>query len=314
LNLHEFTLIERYFAPLAGEAGLGLADDAAVFTPPQGRQLVVAVDALVAGVHFLPDDPPDTIGRKLLRVNLSDLAAMGATPLSYLLTLSAPRDTPEGWFAAFAAGLAADQAEYNIALIGGDTTSTPGPLSLTATVIGHVAPGQALRRNGAHPGDGIWVTGTIGDGALGLLALRQQLPDPDGYLADRYRLPRPRLGLPLGGIASAAMDVSDGLIQDIGHICTASCLGADIDAALVPRSRQAKRTGPTYLETCLTGGDDYELALAVPDSRAPDLQAACAMHDVPVTRIGRFVTGDVAVRVTAGGVPMPIAHPGWSHF
>jgi len=314
LNLHEFTLIERYFAPLAGEAGLGLADDAAVFTPPQGRQLVVAVDALVAGVHFLPDDPPETIGRKLLRVNLSDLAAMDATPLSYLLTLSAPRDTPEAWFAAFATGLAADQAKYGITLIGGDTTSTPGPLSLTATVIGHVAPGQALRRNGAHPGDGIWVTGTIGDGALGLLARQGRLPDPDGFLADRYQLPRPRHGLSLAGIANAAMDVSDGLLQDIGQLCKASGVGADIDAALVPRSPQAKRAGPTYLETCLTGGDDYELVLAVPEGRAADLQAACARRDVPVTRIGHFAAGNVAVRVTTSGAPMPIARPGWSHF
>ncbi len=149
---------------------------------------------MVAGVHFLPDDPPDLIGRKLLRVNLSDLAAKGATPLGYLMTVSAPRDTPDAWFAGFAAGLAADQAEFAVTLLGGDTTSTPGPISLSLTIIGHVAPGRMVRRAGARAGDGIWVTGTIGDGALGLAVAQRKLADATGYLLDRYRLPRPRLG------------------------------------------------------------------------------------------------------------------------
>ncbi|MBC7800943.1 MAG: thiamine-monophosphate kinase, partial [Gemmatimonadaceae bacterium] len=190
----EFGLIARHFRPLAGPGALGLLDDAALIDPPPGRTLVLTADAMVAGVHFLADDPADSVGAKLLRVNLSDLAAMGAVPLAYLMTVSAPRDTPDAWFAGFAAGLLADQARFGITLLGGDTTSTPGPMTLTLTAIGHVAPGAALRRTGAEAGDDLWVTGTIGDGALGLRALRGEVLDPDGWLAGRYRRPEPRLG------------------------------------------------------------------------------------------------------------------------
>jgi thiamine-monophosphate kinase len=309
----EFDLIARFFKPLAGPGSLALSDDAAVFTPPPGRELVVSADAIVQGVHFLPDDPPETIGRKLLRVNLSDLAAMGATPLHYLLTVSVPRATPPAWFEAFAAGLALDQAEFGISLLGGDTTSTPGPISLSATVIGHVAPGQALRRQGAQPGDGIWVTGTIGDAALGLRALRGEIADPDGFLANRYRLPQPRLGLPLAGIAHAGMDVSDGLIQDAGHLCRAGGLGVDIQSSQVPLSDPARAAGS--LATCLTGGDDYELLLAVPADHEVALQRECARAELAVTRIGRFSAGAPHVRVVdEHGKPVPIDASGWSHF
>ena len=224
----EFSLIARHFRPLAGPGALDLSDDAALLTPPSGRQLVLTTDAMVAGVHFLPDDPPDLVGRKLLRVNLSDLAAKGAVPLNYLMTVSVPKDTPEAWYAGFAAGLARDQATYGVTLLGGDTTSTPGPISLSLTIIGHVAPGTAIHRFGAQAGDEIWVTGTIGDGALGLAAATGRLSDATGFLLDRYRLPQPRVGLELAGIASAGMDVSDGLVQDLGHICRASALAADI--------------------------------------------------------------------------------------
>ncbi len=271
---------------------------------------------MVAGVHFLPDDPSGLIGRKLLRVNLSDLAAKAATPLGYLMTVSAPRDTPDAWFAAFAAGLAADQAEFAITLLGGDTTSTPGPLSLSLTVIGHVAPGGMVRRTGAQPGDGVWVTGTIGDGALGLAVAQGRLADPTGHLLDRYRLPRPRLGLPLAGIASAAMDVSDGLVQDLGHLCRAAGLAATIDAPLVPLSAPARAAGPDWLPTCLTGGDDYEVLMAVPPSREPTLLAAAA--GLPVTRIGRFRPADAAAPAVtvldARSVPLALPAQGWSHF
>src|ERR1700684_2577042 len=194
----EFSLIARHFRPLAGPGAMDLQDDAAVLTPPPGRELVLTVDAMVAGIHFLPDDPPDLVGRKLLRVNLSDLAAKGATPLGYLLTVSTPRDTPETWFARFTAGLAEDQAEFGITLLGGDTTSTPGPISLSLTAIGHVAPGMSVHRSGAAEGDGIWATATIGDGALGLAVARGTLADPSGFLLSRYQLPQPRLGLPIG--------------------------------------------------------------------------------------------------------------------
>jgi thiamine-monophosphate kinase len=299
-------LIERFFKPLSGKGGLALSDDAAVFAPPPGRELVVTADAIVEGVHFLPDDPPATIGRKLLRVNLSDLAAMGATPLHYLLTVSVPRTTPAAWFEGFVAGLAEDQAAFGISLLGGDTTSTPGPITLSATMIGHVAPGQALHRRGARAGDGLWVTGTIGDGALGLLALRGELADPDGFLASRYRVPQPRLGLALAGIVSAAMDVSDGLVQDCGHLCRASGLAAVIEAAAVPLSPQARMAGRRGL--CLTGGDDYELLLAVPPDLDRALLAACGT--LKVTRIGHFAPGPPLVSV----VGEVVASAGWSHF
>ncbi len=308
----EFDLIARHFRPLAGPGALALGDDAAVFLPPPGRELVAAADAMVAGVHFLPDDPPDLVARKLLRVNLSDLAAMGAVPLGYLLTVSVPRDTSDAWFAAFARGLAADQAAYGLSLLGGDTTSTPGPVSLSLTILGSVAPGCALRRVGAAAGDGLWVTGTIGDGALGLRALREELADPDGTLARRYRLPEPRLGLALHGIAGAAMDVSDGLVQDAGHLARAAGLGVVIEAAAVPRSAAARAAGPGWLGTCLTGGDDYELLLAVPPGREDALLAAVGA--VPVTRIGGFVAGEGVRVLDAGGGTMALRSGGWSHF
>jgi thiamine-monophosphate kinase len=311
----EFGLIARHFRPLAGPGSLTLADDAAVVAPPPGRELVLTVDAMVGGVHFLPDDPPDLIARKLLRVNLSDLAAKGASPLFYLLTVSAPRNTPDAWFGAFAAGLAQDQAEFGVTLLGGDTTSTPGPVSLSLTIIGHVAPGGAVRRAGAQVGEGIWVTGTIGDGALGLAAAQGRLADPTGYLLSRYRLPQPRLGLAISGIASAGMDVSDGLVQDLGHLCRAGGLAAEIDASRVPLSDAARAAGPEWLTTCLTGGDDYELLLAVPPTNEPALQDAARDAGMAVTRIGRFHADSPGVTVrTQDGAPMPIGTGGWSHF
>ena len=309
----EFARIERHFRPLAGPGSLDLADDAAVFTPPPGRELVIAADAMVEGVHFLRDDPPGLVGRKLLRTNLSDLAAMGATPLGYLMTVSVPRATPDAWFAGFAAGLALDQVEFGLTLLGGDTTSTRGPISLSLTILGTVPPGQALRRNGARAGDGIWVTGTIGDGALGLLAATGKLADLTGYLADRYRLPRPRLDLVPYGIAHAAMDVSDGLVQDLGHLCRASGLGAVVQAESVPLSDAARLAG--RLELCLTGGDDYELLMAVPPTREAALLEAARAARMQVTRIGHFLAGDAAVTVLdRDGVAMDLATGGWSHF
>jgi thiamine-monophosphate kinase len=311
----EFALIARHFRPLAGPEGLDLRDDVAVLTPPPGRDLVLTADAMVGGVHFLPDDPPDLIGRKLLRVNLSDLAAKGATPIGYLMTVSAPRDTPDAWFAGFAAGLAQDQKEYGVTLFGGDTTSTSGPISLSLTILGHVAPGQAVRRTGAQPGDGIWATGTIGDGALGLAVARGRLRDPSGHLLSRYRLPQPRLGLAIAGVASAGMDVSDGLVQDLGHLCRAGGLAAELDAALVPLSPQARLAGPEWLATCLTGGDDYELLLAVPPDHDDALRQAALVAGMAVTRIGCFRSGPPRVMVRGpDGAPMELAAGGWSHF
>ena len=329
----EFALIARHFRPLAGPAGLGLADDAALLSPPPKRDLVLSVDAMVAGVHFLPDDPPDAIARKLLRVNLSDLAAKGATPLGYLLALSLPRGTTDDWLADFAAGLGADQTQFGIVLLGGDTTSTPGPLVASATVLGHVAPGGMLRRAGARAGDLIWVTGTIGDGALGLAVAQRRLLVPgkeadrlvhEAALIARYRLPRPRLGLAehavggLAAIAHAGMDVSDGLVQDLGHLCRAGGVAATIQAEAVPLSPAAAAiiaADSARRIACLTGGDDYELLLAVPEARTPALRRAAAAAGIPIACIGRFAAGAPGVTVLdPAGKPIALARGGFSHF
>ncbi|SDC28678.1 thiamine-phosphate kinase [Belnapia rosea] len=315
----EFALIARHFLPLAGPEALGLADDAALLDPPLGRQLVLAADAMVAGVHFLPGDPPETIGRKLLRVNLSDLAAMGATPLGYLMTTALPRDLPPGWLAGFVAGLAEDQRQFGLSVLGGDTVSTPGPISLSLTILGTVAPGAALRRAGARPGDEIWVSGTIGDGALGLRVLQGHLPaDAEGHLARRYRLPEPRLalGAALAGHARAAMDVSDGLVQDCGHLCRAAGCGAVIQADAVPLSPAARAlvmADPALLPLALAGGDDYELLFAAPPGAG--IAALAAPTGIPVTRIGQFTEGPAEVLVQGPeGAPMALPVGGWSHF
>jgi thiamine-monophosphate kinase len=309
----EFSRIAKYFAPLAGPEGLALKDDTAVFTPPPDRELVITADQMLQGVHFLPGDRPDLIARKLLRRNLSDLAAMGAVPLGYLLTTALPPDVSEAWLAEFAEGLRQDQEEYGLSLFGGDSSSSLSHISLSVTMLGHVAPGAALRRNGAQAGDEIWVTGAIGDAALGLQARRGILRDGSGYLTQRSLLPSPRMGLALAGIATAAIDISDGLVQDLQHICQESAVAAEISASLVPVSPQAAVFGDAVLETRLTGGDDYELLLAVPPPNAEALRNVCAA--LPITKIGVFMSGDARVDVLdATGAKMQFAKSGWQHF
>jgi thiamine-monophosphate kinase len=321
--LGEFARIARYFAPLAGPGGLGLVDDAAIIDPPPGRQLLITTDALVAGVHFLPDDSAELVARKLLRVNLSDLAAMGATPLGYLMTTALPPECDENWLAGFAAGLAADQGEFAIALLGGDSVATPGPATLSLTAIGSVASGQAIRRGGARPGDGIYVSGTIGDAALGLRVLRGDLAGlgaaERSFLAERYRLPRPRLtlGARLAGIAHAMLDISDGLVGDIGHLCEVSGVAAVIDADRVPLSAAARRAldGDETLRTLvLAGGDDYELVFAAPRERDTEIAALAQTLALPITLIGRFETGE-GLRVLDGtGRDIDLVSWGYRHF
>lgn len=304
----EFTLIARHFAPLAAPGALGLRDDAAIITPPAGRELVITMDTMVEGTHYLAAEPPENVAKKLLRVNLSDLAAMGATPLHYLLALSAPKTTPPAWFAAFAHGLAEDQHRYAVTLLGGDTTSTQGPITLTITLFGHVAPGTALRRDGARSGDNLYVTGTIGRGVLGLMALRGEIRDPDGMLAAHYRLPEPRLDLKLHGIATAAMDISDGLVQDASHIAGASNLTLILEPHLVPLPPAAAAI-PDFVTSGQAGGDDYELLLAVPPGHADK------MTSIGATRIGRCAAGPPEVRaIDAEGAPLVLGTGGWSHF
>ena len=316
----EFALIARHFRPLAGDGALDLGDDAALLTPPEGQQLVLAADALVEGVHFLPDDPPGMIARKLLRVNLSDLAAMGAAPLGYLMTTAFTRGTPDSWIADFVAGLAEDQQRYGIAVLGGDTVATPGPACFSLTIIGTVPPGQALHRRGARIGDEVWVSGSIGDGALGLRVLQGSLAAyAEGHLARRYHLPEPRLALgqALRGVARAAMDVSDGLVQDLGHLCRAAGCGAEITADAVPLStaaRVALAGDAALLPLILTGGDDYELLFATAPEDAVAVQAASIKAGVPVARIGRFIAGEGVVVRDASGATIMLPQGGWSHF
>jgi thiamine-monophosphate kinase len=318
----EFTLIARYFRPLtAGSPGaLDLCDDAALLDLPEGRRLVVSADALVAGVHFFPEDAPDLIARKMLRVNLSDLAAMAAVPLGYLMTCAFPQTISESWLAGFAAGLARDQMEFAIKLLGGDTVSTPGPLTLSATAFGTVEEGKELRRSGARAGDLIAVSGTIGDSALGLRRIQGKIAPfyGDEELVERYLLPRPRLALAhqLIGLATAAIDVSDGLVADLGHICNASRLSAVIEAAKVPISKPARhlvQENPECLTGILTGGEDYELLFTVPAERHAELAR------LPVTVIGRMEAGEGesgwgANVLDASGQPIDTGKGGFRHF
>lgn len=293
----EFDLIARYFEPLArGFPGaLGLKDDVALLDPSPGCQTVVTTDAVVAGIHFLADDPPSQIARKLLRMNLSDLAAKGAKPLACLLALALPRTTTPAWLDGFAAGMAEDCARFAMPLVGGDTTATDGPLTMALTAVGEVPNGQALLRSGAKPGDRVFVSGTIGDGALGLLVAKGNLSDLAeplrGYLLSRYRVPEPRLSLgrALRGVAHASMDISDGLIADLGHICEASGLSAQIQAALVPTSdavQIAIAHHPDLLARILTGGDDYELLFTADPKDSDRIVRAATAIGVSVTGIG----------------------------
>ncbi len=321
--LGEFERIERFFMPLAAPGALGLRDDAALIDGPDGQQLVLTADAIVAGVHFLPDDPADLVARKLLRVNLSDLAAMGAAPLGYLLTTALPRDHGDAWLEAFARGLAADQEEFGIALLGGDSTGTPGPASLSLTALGTLPRGRAIRRGGGKIGDSVFVSGTIGDAALGLKILTEGLEAPPAdrsFLVGRYHLPQPRvaLGQGLHGLAHAMLDVSDGLVGDLLHICEVSRVGAVIEAALVPLSPAAaglvEGRSDRFRGSILTGGDDYELLFtAGPEARA-DVLALGRDLGIEITEIGRLDAGAGVRVLDRDGAEMTIDAVGWRHF
>jgi thiamine-monophosphate kinase len=317
--LGEFELIDRLLRPLArGCSGaLDLADDAALIDVPHGQQLVVAKDGMVAGVHFLAEDPPALIAGKLLRVNLSDLAAMGAEPLGYLTVLARPPDIGDAWLETFVRGLAEDQARFGLHLLGGDTTSTPGPLTLTLTILGLVPRGMALRRNGAVAGDDIWISGTLGEAALGLRILRGLAASEDEALdlVDRYRTPRPRVGLgvALRGIATSAIDVSDGLLADLGHILAASKVGAELQAATLPLSAAA-RCVPGALDAALAGGDDYELLFTASGALRGAVETAAGAAGVAVTRIGRVEARTGLRLIGLDGRPMSPRRTGWRHF
>jgi thiamine-monophosphate kinase len=327
MRASEDDLIARYFAPLAGAGGLGLRDDAALLPERPGHDLVVTVDALVAGVHFLPDDPPDAIAEKALGVNLSDLAAKGAEPAGFLLALALPDAWEEPWLAAFSAGLGQAAAAGGCPLLGGDTVRAAGPLQVSVTAFGHVPQGTMVRRTTARAGDRLCVSGTIGDAALGL-ALRRSPPpawaggmsrDLRGFLLERYLRPRPRLGLApvLRAHASAAMDISDGLAGDLAKMMRASGLTASIAQEAVPLSRAAKvglAADASLADLIATGGDDYEILCAVPPERLPALLAAAEAAGIPLTEIGTAEAGEGPPRFRDARGERSYARGSYSHF
>jgi thiamine-monophosphate kinase len=315
----EAGLIRQFFAPLATAPGaFRLTDDCASHTPEPGEDLVLTKDALAGGVHFFPDDPPASIAKKALRVNLSDLAAKGARPVGYLLALGLPTDWTVEWLAAFTAGLAEDQRTYGLGLLGGDTIRTGERLVVSVTAIGALPSGTMVRRGGARPGDVVFVSGTIGDAAL---ALRRDLP-PDAeaavYFRDRYLHPQPRTGLAelVRTHASGAMDISDGLAGDLEKMAEASGVSIAVNAADVPLSGAARRVVvdmPAALETVLTGGDDYEIACTVLPERADSFLRGAAVAGVAVSRIGTVGKGS-GVAFSDGGAPLTFARSAFDHF
>jgi thiamine-monophosphate kinase len=320
----EFALIAELFAPLAtARNAFGLKDDAATLPMRAGQEIVVTTDTLVAGVHFLESDPPDTIARKALRVNLSDLAAKGAKPFGYLLALSLPSAIDMKWLRTFAGGLARDQAHFTVSLLGGDTTATPGPLSITITAFGHVPKGTMLHRDGAKPGDMVFVSGTIGDAGGGLAVQRGDSTKWSRSICDhllhRYRVPEPRttLGPLLRGIATAALDVSDGLLADLGHIAGTSGVRIVVDSLAIPRAAALRAFWGESDDAILraaTSGDDYEIAFTIPPTREKKVMAAVARSGVPVSRIGHVERGQGVVLRDPAGKPIPASAKGWTHF
>lgn len=323
----EDALIARYFKPLATDPGaFGLVDDAAVLKS-DGGEIVVTTDAIVEGVHYLADDPPDTVARKALRVNLSDLAAKGAVPAGFVLTL-ALRAADDAWLAPFARALGEDATLFNCPLLGGDTVSTPGPAMVSITAFGRVPSGKMVHRGGAKPGDRIVVSGTIGDAALGLDILKggavaKALADDAAakeMLVGRYRVPQPRNGLAqaVRDHASAAMDVSDGLAGDLAKLCAASAVSAVIDAQSIPLSAAAATLlarGTVGIEAIVSGGDDYEMLCAIPENRLNAFATAAGQAGVAASSIGTVIAGPSAPRfLDAQGREIALKHLSYSHF
>lgn len=327
-NSGEDHLIAEYFRPLATHPdALGLLDDAAVLTPPSGCDLVLTKDAIIGGMHFFADDPADAIARKALRVNLSDLAAKGATPAGFLLALALPKEISPDWLQAFANALGEDALAYGCPLLGGDTVRSPGPVMISVTAFGTLTHGSMVQRSGAQAGDRVFVTETIGDAALGLL-LRKDAEASKRWnldatlrqhLAARYLVPQPRNALAetVRTHASAAMDVSDGLAGDLEKLCRASGVGAAIEVSRVPFSPAAQAVldaDPAAVETILTGGDDYEIVCTVAPARAASFQAAAQKAGVTVTEIGRIGEGEGACFIDANGKALNFARSSFSHF
>jgi thiamine-monophosphate kinase len=323
----EDSLIARYFKPLATDPGaFGLDDDAAILKAA-GEDIVVTTDAVVEGVHFLPDDPAETIARKALRVNLSDLAAKGATTAGFVLTL-ALRRADDAWLSAFARSLGEDARAFCCPLLGGDTVSTPGPLTVSITAFGRVPAGKMVPRTGARPGDQVMVTGTVGDAAIGLDILTGG-PAASALAGDaaakemligRYRVPQPRSALAeaIRAHASGAMDVSDGLAGDLTKLCAASQVSAVIDVLRIPISAAAQTVlahRAVDIEAMISGGDDYEILCTVPEERSAALTAAAVQAGIALTAIGTVIAGSDLPRFVDGeGRELPLARRSYSHF
>lgn len=316
MPLSEFALIADVFAPLAkSKAALGLKDDVALLSPRRGYEMALKTDTIVEGVDFFSSDPPQFIAQKALRVNLSDLAAKGAKPEAYLLTLVLPKTISTAWLRAFAKGLAADQKRFGVTLLGGDMSSTRGPVTISIAAFGSVPRGKAILRNGAREGDSVFVTGTIGDSGGGLAALRAKKQSP--YLIGRYRRPLPRvtMGLALRGLAHAALDVSDGLLADLGHIAEVSKVHIAVEAARIPLSAALERFwGASAAVRAATAGDDYEIAFIAPRSRRAAILRAARATGTPVTEIGFVMRGRGVALLGRDGKPMRVTRTGWQHF
>jgi thiamine-monophosphate kinase len=316
MALGEFALIDRYFSRPARRAALGVGDDCALLAPEPGQQLCISSDMLVEGRHFLPTVAPDRLGHKALAVNLSDLAACGAEPLAFTLALAMPR-ADEAFLQPFAAGLWAMADHHGIDLIGGDTTA--GPLTICITVFGQVPAGQALLRSGARDGDELWVSGALGDARAALECIRGTLAvDGDAFeqLRRAMELPQPRvaLGRRLRGIASSAIDVSDGLLGDLGHLMRRSGVGARVELEALPRSSQLAGLASEVQRLCLLhGGDDYELLFTAPPARHGEVLAAAQLAGMRVSRIGAIEAGALAV-VDGRGKRLDETATGFDHF
>ena len=321
----EFERIAKFFAPLAQEnpGAIGLTDDAAVISVPDGTELVVSVDSVVAGVHFPDDETPGFIARKALRVSLSDLAAMGASPRGYLICLAGGRELDQEWFRGFAEGLSIDQSVLRCPLLGGDTVAKRGPLTVSTTVLGEVPRAAELRRSGAKVGDRIFVSGSVGDAALGLRVRQGTISETDeavrAYLLDRYRLPEPRLrlGTQLRGLANAAIDVSDGLISDLGHMCVASGVGSVVRTASLPFSPAARAliaADPSRLTMALTGGDDYEILFTVSGDRLATVSGLAARLNLTLTEFGEIVAGEEVLVLDPNDRPLELNVTGYKHY
>jgi thiamine-monophosphate kinase len=324
-RIGEFELIARIFAPLARGApgAFDLTDDVALLSPPAGHQIVLKTDSMIEGVHFRRDDPPSTVGRKALRRALSDLAAKGADATAYLLALALPQWPDMPWLEEFGHGLSLDQMEFGVSLLGGETNATPGPMTITVTAVGIVPEGALIRRKGANPGDMVFVTGTIGDAGAGLGVLVEQAAASPGaaseFLITRYQLPAPRLafGRLLKGIATAAIDVSDGLLADLGHIADVSDVRIEIESGAIPLSRPLQNLWGTELDARIraaTAGDDYEIAFTAPSASVALIRDAARKSGTELTAIGRVARGRGTAFLDESGMEMPLERRGYTHF